>query len=232
MKVAGSLFAVVATVALLHAEDIRLLNGREYRNVKVLRAEPDGIVFSTAVGVLKIPIDELCDADKSKFSNSPITVPASVVPQRSAERERGSASRASDGFVVTLSQGLGVGSLEYKSANELEQKAKRVAEGLMLADAETKARISAVPKGGQLIVIIHGSNVYSAMTKNYTVIILDEHNQELLRKVGDDSVPKPSVHHWIGAMVIDLPKPFGDSLTVYIVNNDSGHREEYRITRS
>jgi hypothetical protein len=220
-------FCILATAAF--GEDVRLRDGQEYHNAKLLRVELDGIVISTRTNVIKIPFENLSDADRSRFDRRPKTLaPLSSVAESTP---RPSHNYASPGFEVVLSKGLAVGSLEYTSPEQLAEKEKRVAEGLMLSASETQSRQNSVPKGGTLTVIIHGTTIYSTMTKNYTVIILDEHGGEILRKTGDRHIPTPSAHHWISSMIIDLPQPIARSVSVYVVNNNSGHREEYTVRR-
>jgi hypothetical protein len=87
------------------------------------------------------------------------------------------------------------------------------------------------PQGGQVIVINHGSEIYSTMTRNLTVIIHDKHGNEILRKVGDDHIPLSSVRGWIASMIVTLEEPFDEFITVYVANNNSGYREQFRIQR-
>ena len=51
------LAAVFVSVAL--ADDFKTIDGKEYKNVKVSRVEPDGIVLITKVGISKLYFTEL-----------------------------------------------------------------------------------------------------------------------------------------------------------------------------
>jgi hypothetical protein len=103
---------------------------------------------------------------------------------------------------------------------------------IALADDFTnECRISSVPQGDEVTLIHRGSDIYSTMTKNLTVIITDKQGNEILRKTGNDNIPEPSERGWIAAMIVALQQPIDDSVTVYIVNNQSGYREQFRIQR-
>ena len=45
--------------ALVRAEDFKTVDGKEYKNAKVSRVEPDGIVISFSGGIVKLPFVEL-----------------------------------------------------------------------------------------------------------------------------------------------------------------------------
>jgi hypothetical protein len=141
--------------------------------------------------------------------------------------------RASAGFRVepVNAQAWSAYDLTYKSAEELADKQKKIAEGLMLSEQEINARTTSVPQGGEILLIHHGSEIHSTMTRNLTVIITDKRGSEILRETGDDHVPESSVRGWIAAMILKLEQPIDDFITVYVVNNNSGYGEPFRIQR-
>jgi len=49
MKIVVSLILSLTTVAT--ADDFKLVSGKEYKNVTVIRVEPDGIVLKTKSGI-------------------------------------------------------------------------------------------------------------------------------------------------------------------------------------
>ena len=53
MKTLALLILSVASVAL--ADDFKTITGKEYKNAKVSRVEPDGIVITFSSGIVKIP---------------------------------------------------------------------------------------------------------------------------------------------------------------------------------
>jgi len=65
MKVLASLILGLTTVAL--ADDFKLIDGKEYKNVTVSRIEPDGIVLRTQSGISKIYFAELPKDVQERF---------------------------------------------------------------------------------------------------------------------------------------------------------------------
>src|SRR5206468_7987959 len=62
---AALLFAAALTLA--RAEDIKTVTGKEYKNVKISRAEPDGLVIVASYGIIKIPFTELSPELQQKY---------------------------------------------------------------------------------------------------------------------------------------------------------------------
>lgn len=65
MKRCLACFLVAAAVA--QAEDIKTVTGEEYKNVKISRAEPDGLVIIASYGIIKIPFTELSPELQQKY---------------------------------------------------------------------------------------------------------------------------------------------------------------------
>jgi hypothetical protein len=65
MKLLPLLILCFTTVAV--ADDFKLVNGKEYKNVTVTRVEPDGIVPRTKSGISKIYFIELPEDVKKRF---------------------------------------------------------------------------------------------------------------------------------------------------------------------
>ena len=65
MKVVAFLVFCFTTVAL--ADDFKLVNGKEYKNVTVNRVEPDGVVLRTKSGISKIYFVELPKEVQERF---------------------------------------------------------------------------------------------------------------------------------------------------------------------
>ena len=55
----------------LYAEDLKLTTGAEYKNVRVSRVEPDGIVIATETGVVKLFFTELPKEVQEKYHFDP-----------------------------------------------------------------------------------------------------------------------------------------------------------------
>ena len=59
------LIVCFASIAL--ADDFKTIDGKEYKNVKVSRIEPDGIVITFSGGIVKIPFTELSPEIQKKY---------------------------------------------------------------------------------------------------------------------------------------------------------------------
>ncbi len=70
MKIAVSIFALLAASAAL-ADDFILNDGTQYNGVKVTRAEPDGLVITTAHGVIKLFFTDLPKEVQEKYHYDP-----------------------------------------------------------------------------------------------------------------------------------------------------------------
>jgi hypothetical protein len=67
-------FALSASVAL--ADDFKTMDGKEYKDATVTRAEPDGIVVKTKSGISKIYFAELPKEVQQRFNYNPQTASA------------------------------------------------------------------------------------------------------------------------------------------------------------
>src|SRR5207248_5849879 len=65
----GALAALLLGTALTlaPAEDIKTVTGEEYKNVKISRVEPDGLVIVASYGIIKIPFTELSPELQQKY---------------------------------------------------------------------------------------------------------------------------------------------------------------------
>jgi hypothetical protein len=66
---AALLFATALTLS--RAEDIKTVTGTEYKNVKISRAELDGLVIIPSYGIIKIPFTELSPELQQKYQYDP-----------------------------------------------------------------------------------------------------------------------------------------------------------------
>src|SRR6266480_6919433 len=62
-----SILVVIAVVQLVRADDFKTTNGKEYKNAKLSRVEPDGIVITFSGGIVKIPFTELSPEIQKKY---------------------------------------------------------------------------------------------------------------------------------------------------------------------
>jgi hypothetical protein len=66
-----SILAVITVVQLLRADDFKTTNGKEYKNAKLSRVEPDGIVITFSGGIVKIPFLEMSPDIQKKYGYDP-----------------------------------------------------------------------------------------------------------------------------------------------------------------
>lgn len=89
---------LVLPASLVLAEDFKTLSGKEYKNAKVSRVEPDGIMIKFSGGIVKIPFIELsADVQKEYGYNSSAAAAysaqeferqAAIAEQKRAEEQR------------------------------------------------------------------------------------------------------------------------------------------------
>src|SRR5947199_9199309 len=65
MKILAFLIACFASIAV--AEDFKAIDGKEYKDAKVSRVEPDGIVLRTRSGISKLYFTELPKEVQERF---------------------------------------------------------------------------------------------------------------------------------------------------------------------
>ena len=115
MKVVASLILCLTTVAL--ADDFKLINGKEYKNVTVSRVEPDGIVLRTNSGISKVYFVELPKDVQDRFHYnaamaSAYTTQQSVNQATIAAARRGEPIEViSHGTQVDISKHLALGNV-------------------------------------------------------------------------------------------------------------------------
>jgi hypothetical protein len=68
MKPAVVILSVLAALQFAVADDFKTVTGKEYKNAKVSRVEPDGIVISFSGGIVKIPFTELSKELQEKYN--------------------------------------------------------------------------------------------------------------------------------------------------------------------
>jgi len=62
-----ALFLILCFGSLAFADDFKTINGKEYKNAKLSRVEPDGIVITFSGGIVKIPFTELSPEIQKKY---------------------------------------------------------------------------------------------------------------------------------------------------------------------
>src|SRR6266542_1174293 len=66
-----ALLLILCFGSLAFADDFKTIDGKEYKNAKVSRVEPDGIVITFSGGIVKIPFNELSPEIQKKYGYNP-----------------------------------------------------------------------------------------------------------------------------------------------------------------
>jgi hypothetical protein len=64
-------FSILCFISAVSADDVKTLNGKEYKDATVTRVEPDGIVLKTKSGVIKVYFTELSKDVQERFHYEP-----------------------------------------------------------------------------------------------------------------------------------------------------------------
>lgn len=103
-----------------------------------------------------------------------------------------------------------------------------------LADEKTRrSEIGTISEGGMIIITIERSTIESANTSNFEYVIF-ENDVEIFRQYGTPSVPNYTINSsgsttWWNIEVIYLPNAIKDSITLYVIDNLGGGRDEFKI---
>lgn len=100
------LAALSGSIAL--ADDLKTIDGKEYKHVTVNRVEPDGIIITHRSGVAKIPFTELPEDVQERFGYDASKVEAEKAAARAAEAKQIEERRAarSAGHLATAGYGI------------------------------------------------------------------------------------------------------------------------------
>jgi hypothetical protein len=81
---------IVCFASITLADDFKTINGKEYKNARVSRVEPDGIVLITKWGISKVYFSELPEDVQARFGHGPARIepksPAARTPEEKVER--------------------------------------------------------------------------------------------------------------------------------------------------
>jgi hypothetical protein len=94
-RVALCLVLILCLASVALADDFKTISGKEYKNAKVSRVEPDGIVIKTKTGISKIYFVELPKDVQERFHHGSATPTGKAVTQRIDKAENANHSAAS-----------------------------------------------------------------------------------------------------------------------------------------
>jgi hypothetical protein len=75
---------VVLSASIALADDLKTIEGKEYKNVTVKRVEPDGLVLSSKSGIAKVYFTELPKDVQQRFNYDPEKAAAYSAEQNAA----------------------------------------------------------------------------------------------------------------------------------------------------
>src|SRR5438552_11289094 len=87
---------IVCFTSIALADDFKTTNGKEYKNVKVSRVEPDGIVLITQWGISKVYFTELPKDVQERFHYDPEKAAAAHAAQLAAVRQANERTQQGD----------------------------------------------------------------------------------------------------------------------------------------
>jgi hypothetical protein len=93
---ASFVILIVCFASIALAEDFKTTDGKEYKNAKVNRVEPDGIVITRSAGVAKIPFTDLPRDVQERFGYDSAKIEAETAAPTAAEEKRIEEQRAAE----------------------------------------------------------------------------------------------------------------------------------------
>lgn len=127
------------------------------------------------------------------------------------------------------------GKVWYKSYSHLVEAAKKEAENELLDEAETQAKIRAIPAGGVVVIEIVGMTLQSAKPEHHIYVLRTQDGKELARSKGDPhDIPSGKVisgtTYWTAfdamSVMDSIPK---EPLKFYLINTLLDKRSEFTI---
>ena len=83
-----TLSVILCLASVVGADDFKTIEGKEYKNVKVSRVEPDGIVLKSKSGIFKVYFTELPKEVQERFHYDPEQAAAYSAQQNAAGEQR------------------------------------------------------------------------------------------------------------------------------------------------
>jgi len=156
MKTWNLLAAFFLIAGIAFGEDFKTIDGKEYKNVRLSRVEPDGIVLITSWGISKIYFTELpkevqerfdYDAVKAAAYSSEQAAGQEALQRQQAELERKLAERNNKYWI------------DQESAKNKQDKLRTVAAPAAGSGQQVKPATPLADRGQQVNVITHGAQV-------------------------------------------------------------------------
>ena len=145
-KLSKILILTVCLASVSLADDFKTVDGKEYKNAKVSRVEPDGIVITFSGGIVKLPFAELSPEVQKRYGFDPI-----AEEKRRAEQEALEDKQVEEQKAVAREQAEGEKNAEADLTQSREQS--------QAAEQRAAQTYRSAPKGtlsGQVFVSARG----------------------------------------------------------------------------
>jgi len=229
-KTALAVLAALST-SLALADDFKTTDGKEYKNAKVSRVEPDGIVITFSGETIKIPFTKLSEQVQRKYNYNPEAAKsfAEHTEQIKHDQNERAAQELEDARQRSTPAAV---DLKYDSPEELAADARKAAHAKTFSAEKANGELGKIPPGGGLEVKLYAISIEAANPKWLKYIIFNSAGEVLERKQGHPFVPShESEFRWSGVDYVKLPA-FNDSLRVRVYHELFGNLGDYVIPRN
>jgi len=208
LKTALAVLAALST-SLALADDFKTTDDKEYKNAKVSRVDPDGIVITFSGGTVKIPFTKLSEELQRKYNYNPEAAKSFAGQIEQIERDQNG-----------------------RAAQELEDARKRATPAAVDLKYDSPEELAKIPPGGALEVKLYAISIEAANPKWLKYILGNSAGEVLERKQGHPFVPShESEFRWSGVDYVKLPA-FNDSLRVRVYHELFGNLGDYIVPRN
>ena len=131
------------------------------------------------------------------------------------------------------SNSYGSVSIEYKDHKLLLDEKTVKLKNKFASESEINNAASNIPLGGKVIIRIYRSTIGAANTK-YFLYVFTKDGKEIFRRKGYNSiaeVPSSGGGMWWNISEVSIPEYFGNEITLFVVDELSGGRDEFTIKK-
>ena len=123
-------------------------------------------------------------------------------------------------------------SIEYKTHEELFVEKVQEGKREFLSTESVMEKTERISQGGYLVVHLERSTIGAANSKYFLAIVIDSDGNEIVRKVGPDSipeVPRGRNRNWWNLFIVEIPTEINDSFNVRIVDRLGESVSDFRV---
>jgi Uncharacterized FAD-dependent dehydrogenases len=170
MNKAALVILAALSVSIALADDFKTVDGKEYKNAKVSRVEPDGIVITFSGGIVKIPFTKLSEELQRKYNYNPEAAKSFAEQTDNIKRDQneGAAQELEDARKRATPAAV---ELKYDPPEELAGDARKATRAKMFSPEEENGELAKIPPGGALEVKLYAISIGAANPKWLKYII-------------------------------------------------------------